>query len=40
MIYTERQTGRKYQLIKVESSTGRCMDRVTLARYDIVKRYV
>lgn len=40
MIYTERQTGRKYQLVKVASEAGRCMDRVTLIRYDIIKRYI
>lgn len=40
MIYTERQTGRKYWLIKIYSEVGKFMNAHDLRRYDIVKRYV
>jgi hypothetical protein len=39
-IYVERETGRKYRLVKIYSETGNAMERSTLRRYSAVKRYV
>lgn len=39
-VLIERGTGRKYRLAKVYRPTGRCAERDTFRRYDIVKRYV
>jgi hypothetical protein len=40
MQYTERQTGRAYRLFRIDRPTGRFMDRATLVRYEVLKRYV
>lgn len=38
--FIERATGRKYQLEKRPAADGTYMNRTTLRRYHLIKRYI
>lgn len=39
-VYSERDTGRRYILVRRPNPAGACMDAATGRRYNVIKRYV